>query len=820
MMELLLNGEWKMKATDEKEWLTATVPGSVMHELLKQEKIADPFYRDNEDEAYDISSKDYEFVRDFEVSEDLLRQDYIILRCEGLDTLSEVYMNDRKIVSTSNMHRVYEIDVRSYVKLGNNSIKIMLFSPTDYIKEKHVKQPLPGVEHSIEGYQYIRKAHSMFGWDWGPKIPDLGIWRDIALVGWNAARIDDLYIRQNHSLANQVELEMQISLEKVKEDKLDLEATVTYPDGKVITKAIETIKDKDSISVLIDDPQMWWPNGYGEQPLYEVEVTLRSEGVQLDAKQLRIGLRTIEIKHEPDEWGQSFEFVINGISIFAMGANYIPEDSLLPRVTPTGTERLIKDCVEANFNMIRVWGGGYYLDDYFYDLCDEYGLIVWQDFMFACSVYDVTKNFEDNVRQESIDNIKRIRHHASLGLWCGNNEVEEGWESWGWPERSKFKSHYVKLFEVILPKLVEELDPETFYWPSSPSSGGAFDRPNNPLEGDVHYWDVWHGLKPFTEYRKFNFRFCSEFGFQSFPSLKTVETYTEEKDRNIFSYVMEKHQKNDGANGKILTYLADTFLYPKSFDSLLYTSQLLQGEAIKYGVEHWRRNRGISMGSLYWQLNDCWPVASWASIDYFGRWKALHYFAKKFYAPVLLSIKDEETSAEIHITNETLKPITPVINWKLRTNEGDILQEGKVVQEVQALTASLCKSLDFENILDKDMKRKTYLEAIMYMDGEEMVATCLFTQPKHFEFLNPEIQLEIKETDEHFEITISVLAFAKYIELDLTASDCKFSDNYFELSPGRQKTIIVKKDSLSHHLDAEEFLEQLKLRSIYDVANE
>lgn len=816
-MELLLNGHWRMKATGENKWLDAIIPGSVMNTLLEQQKIEDPFYRDNEDQAYEIAAKKYEFERDFEVTTRLLKQDHIVLRCEGLDTLATIEVNDIKIASTDNMHRMYEFDVKPFLKEGKNTINVKFDSPVNFIAEKHEIQPLEGVEHAIEGYQYLRKAHSMFGWDWGPKIPDLGIWRDIALIGWSNTRIDNVYVQQNHQ-ANYVELDVKVEMEKDEENSVELSVAIKSPDGSVNSSRMETTNLKNNLQMLIENPQLWWPNGYGNQPLYEVEVTIKADGEVLDCKQLQIGLRTVDVRHEPDEWGKSFEFVVNGVSIFAMGANYIPEDSLLPRMSRERTERLIKDCVEANFNIIRVWGGGYYPEDYFYELCDQYGLLVWQDFMFACSVYDLTEEFEQTIQQEIIDNIKRFRNHPSLGLWCGNNEIEEGWEHWGWPKRSKFRTHYLKLFEITLPKLVKELDPQTFYWSSSPSSGGAFDQPKNPRIGDVHYWDVWHGLKPFTEYRKFQFRFCSEFGFQSFPSLKTVKTFTKPEDRNIFSYVMEKHQKNGGANGKILSYLADTFLYPKDFDSLLYTSQLLQGEAIKYGVEHWRRNRGISMGSIYWQLNDCWPVASWSSIDYYGRWKALHYFAKRFYAPVLLSIKEEGTNAELHITNETMDRLEATVVWKLRTNKGEVLQEGTLDVNAQPLSTVIVESLSFEEVINKQNIRNTYLEASLYANEEKSSSTVLFTQPKHFDFLNPHLQVQVEDAQSHFMLTVKAEAFAKYIELDLAEADCKFSDNYFDLSPGTEKLIRVKKGSLSTELDLQEFQDQLKIRSLYDAA--
>lgn len=814
-MEYSLNGIWKMRGEEASEWIDATVPGSVMNDLLINKKIDDPFYRDNGDQAIGIAEKDYEYINDFTLTEEFLLQDKIILCAEGLDTLTTIYINDTEVASTNNMHRTYEFDVKDFLKIGENQIKVMLLSPVNYIKEKQEVQPLIGVEHAVPGYQYLRKGHSMFGWDWGPKIPDLGIWRNISLLGWDIGRIDNVYMTQNHS-GNRVELNVNTQLEKWSTEDIELEVVITDPSQSEIIQSITTSNREEDILFNIENPELWWPNGYGEQPLYGVKITARANGQEIDCKTYQIGLRTIEVKHEPDQWGKSFEFHVNGISLFAKGANYIPEDSLIPRTSADRTEQLIIDSVEANFNMIRVWGGGYYPPDYFYELCDKYGLIVWQDFMFACSVYEVSKDFEATIKEEAIDNIKRIRHHASLGMWCGNNEVEEAWEHWGWPERSKFRTDYIKLFEVLLADVVEELDPQTFYWPSSPSSGGSFINPKDPNVGDVHYWDVWHGEKPFTEYRKFHFRFCSEFGFQSFPSHKTIETFTLPKDRNVFSYVMEKHQKNDGANGIILSYLADTFLYPKDFNALLYTSQILQAEAIKYGVEHWRRNRGRCMGSLYWQLNDCWPVASWSSIDYFGRWKALHYFAKRFYDPILLSVEEEGTDAAIYVTNDTLENIQTTVEWKLRTNDSKVLKEGRFVQEIESLTAKNCETLSFE--LSKEAIRETYLEATLYIDHQEHSSTTvLFTQPKHFEFLDPNIQTSVAESDDTFMITVSPDAFAKYIELDLTDADCKFSNNYFDLSAGVIKEIPVDKNSLSEELSLENFKEKLVVRSVHEI---
>lgn len=819
MRKIDLNGTWQMKSLDGSKSLEALVPGSVMNDLLRHGEIDDPFYRDNERFAYDIASRDYEYIREFEVGEELLHYKNIILRFEGLDTITEIKINGKSVAETNNMHRIYELDVKLYLVSGLNNLQITLFSPIQYISKNQSEEKLWGVGDAIEGYPHIRKGHSMFGWDWGPQIPDLGIWRGVSLLAWNTGRIKDVYVTQDHR-ENEVGVNVRVKVETHSNEPVTLKVKLTSPSGDEEAIIKEDAQGEETICINVENPQLWWPNNYGEQPLYKIDVITSDDTSVLDERTLNIGLRTITVKHEADQWGKSFEFEVNGRSIFAMGANYIPEDSILARNSKERTEQLINDCVEANFNMIRVWGGGIYPEDYFFDLCDQKGIIVWQDFMFACSEYDLNDDFRKNVEQEVIDNMKRIRHHASLGIWCGNNEVEEAWVYWGIPgEGYKHKADYIKLFEFIIPELAKELDPQTFYWSSSPSSGGGFNEPRNPNEGDMHYWEVWHGLKPFSEYEKFHFRFCSEFGFQSFPSMKTINSFTEPEDRNIFSYVMEKHQKNGAANGKILFYLSENFLYPKNFDSLLYASQLLQAEAIKYGVEHWRRNRGRCMGSLYWQLNDCWPVASWSSLDYFGRWKALHYFAKKFYAPVLMSLREEGSDVEIHVTNDSLSTIEAHIEWKLRKNNSEILAQGTVQSEVNNLSAKQCEKLSLGEWITEENKRDTYLECTLFVNGEQKtVSTLMFAKPKHFSFLNPELTYDVNEKANTYEINITSKAFAKFIEMDLKNADCKFNDNYFDLSAGDVRTITVKKETLSENLSLESFTDQLQLRSVYDIA--
>ncbi len=770
-----------MKKVGETDWLDASVPGSVYHDLLQAQVIEDPFFRDHEETVMNVMQHDFIYTRSFRLSEEMAQQDRILLRCEGLDTLAEIRLNGREIGRTDNMHRTYEFDVKEHLQT-ENQIEILFRSPLKYVTDKQKERSLWGVDTTVAGFPYLRKAHSMFGWDWGPRLPDAGIWRDIYLIGYTEAKLQDVYISQAHQ-EKHVNVEVQIELESWSEHELDLEIIITPPAGERLVIHKENVLLKNRIHALIDEPELWWPNGYGHQPLYKVEVRLLQNKVELDKKELHIGLRTLSIRQEEDEWGTSFQMEVNGISIFTKGANYIPEDSILPRCDAKRTERLVQDCIKAHFNCIRVWGGGYYPDDYFFDLCDRYGLIVWQDFMFACAQYELTKDFRENVTKEAEDNMKRIRHHACLALWCGNNEMEVAWEEWGFPKPHKLRKDYLIQFEEILPRLTEEFDPDRFYWPSSPSSTGSFDNPNDENRGDVHYWEVWHGLKPFTEYRKFYFRFCSEFGFQSFPSMKTIESFTLPEDRNIFSRVMESHQKNDGANGKILYYLAQNMKYPKDLSSLVYASQILQAEAVKYGVEHWRRHRGRCMGSLYWQLNDCWPVASWSSIDYYGRWKALHYFAKRFYDPVLLSALDEGCTVQLHLTNDLLTQVSGKVHWKLVHRWDGLIQEE--VRDLTAAPLSVTKDklLDFSGVIEEREEREYYFEYTFILDGKQKSHdVLLFTPLKHFEFGKPTISTKIVEEESHYVIYLTTDTMTKYVELELQDADVIFSDNYFDIS--------------------------------------
>lgn len=822
MQTYTLNGTWQLSAGHRSlESVDMQIPGTVLSGLLAAGKIKDPFYRTNEDATRALFWKDYVFTRTFDVDEELLAQQHIVLVCEGLDTLAEISINGTFLAKTDNMHRTWKFQAKKLLHPGKNEIQIVFRSVLrfieDYPYESHKKiNYIPC--GSMKGNQLLRKAHSMFGWDWGPQTIDAGIFRDIYLQGYSHARIEDIRIHQQH--AKNVSVQTSITLsESVPGQKLCVELSEDGADKPLQTKLCKTNADGvAAVDFVIENPKLWWPNDYGDQPLYIVRTTLLDEdGTSLESITRRIGLRTLTISQEKDEWGNEFAFCVNGVKIFTRGGNYIPDDCLYTRITEKKLDYILESCRRAHFNCVRVWGGGYYPSDAFYDLCDEKGLIVWQDLMYACNVYDVTDAFAENCRQETYDNVRRLRHHASLGLWCGNNEIESAWDHWGdfQKETPYLRADYIRLFEEVLPKAVQEADGETFYWHSSPSSGGCFDNPDDANRGDTHYWDVWHGQKPFTDYRKYFFRFCSEFGFQSFPCAKTVNSFTLEDDRNIFSRVMESHQKNDAANGKMLYYLSENLRYPKDLTHLLYASQVLQGMAIKYGVDHWRRNRGRCMGTLYWQINDDWPAPSWSSIDYFGRWKALHYMAQKFYAPHAVSMTLEDHRCHVYFSNESFETTEYSLTLSIRDLSGNVLETYETKGNSPAFSAIETAVVDICSW--EDQKDDVFLEAVIHTKDQKVLKDVETLVPyKYLNLKNPVISTEAKETNDAFILHISSDCFAPFVALDFDDADVIFSDNFFHLTDKTVQDIIVKKEDIlqGHFENAEDFRKRLQILSL------
>lgn len=801
MKRYSLNGIWTVEA--DGQCLEGNIPGSVYSVLLENHKMEDPYYRDNELKALEIMKQDFVFQKSFTVPGEWKECGRILLRFAGLDTLCEIYMNGTLAGTANNFHRIWEYDVTDLLADGENLLMVKIASPVKFIKEQDKIYHVGGSRHAMRGFPHLRKPHCMFGWDWGPRLPDAGIWKEVELIGCDSSRLEDVAIRQIHE-KDLVTLNVEVK----QSGNAEVRIRVTDPDG-------ENELQSDGRPVVIEDPRLWWPNGLGEQPLYTVIVELIEGGRIADTCTKRVGLRTMTIKREKDQWGESFAHCVNGLEFFAMGADYIPEDNIFSRITPERTRRLLLQCKAAHFNVIRVWGGGAYPSDAFYDSCDELGLVVWQDFMFSCANYHLTDEFEENITAEIRDNVRRLRHHASLGLWCGNNEMEMFALEGEYDGNDITKAFYIRMYEHIIPHILKEEDPDTFYWPASPSSGGSFVKPNDPDMGDVHYWEVWHGGVPFSEYRKYYFRYASEFGFQSFPSLKTIESFTLLEDRNVFSRVMEMHQRNEGANGKILQYLSKTFLYPGDFETLVYASQLLQAEAIKYGVEHWRRNRGRCMGAIYWQLNDIWPVASWSSVDYYGRWKALHYYARRFFAPVMISCEEvcETTArtsvvmepgeiintARLSLANETRETVKGLVSWELRDEKSILLQSGCIPVETAPFSSLWLDTLDFK---DTDILHN-HLTYEFVMENEKLSGgSVLFTAPKHYHFEDPCLSCIVKGN----RIEVTAAAYAKCVEIYSEEGDLILSDNYFDMEAGTVAVTVMEGNPGN-----------LKLRSVYDI---
>ncbi len=829
MRTINLDGTWQFRAIGDDRWREGTVPGTVMSDLLRSGELADPYDRDNEYRVLPTFDRDYEYCRTFALSETEAAAAGQRLRFEGLDTLAEVELNGKSALVADNMFRTHSIDATGMLKAGENRLLVRFRSPVRYMLERNAADPLFGIPMVIPGYTHLRKAHYMSGWDWGPKLPDCGIWRSVRLELVERARIEDVLIRQDHRNGEvKLSISLRVQEAEAEAEALEGEATasgrlrearilVTAPDGRQFACG-GPLGASGVLECAIPQPELWWPNGFGEQPLYRVAVGLAEDGATIDERTYSIGLRALTVNTELDEYGSKFAFRVNGIDIFSMGADYIPEDNVLGRLSRERTERLLRDCVRANFNTIRVWGGGFYPDDAFYELCDELGLIVWQDFMFACGVYPLGPVFNENALREAEDNVRRIRHHACLGLLCGNNEIEMFFEDGRIANTPENRESYVAFFERALPDKVRELAPDTFYWPGSPSSGGDFYDTNGDRHGDGHYWDVWHGNKPFTAYRDTYFRYCSEFGFESMPDMRTIEAFTAPEDRNLFSYVMECHQKNPAGNQKILTYLSETYRYPKDLAALSYVSQLLQAEAMRYAVEHWRRNRGRCMGALYWQLNDCWPTLSWSSIDYYGRWKALHYAARRFYSPVLASACEEGTSVSLHVTNETLQPLSGQVEWALRSLGGETLEQGRLDASIPMLSAVRVAELDFAARLPAMTHRMDAVLTFAFLsEGVRLSAgTAYFVPPKYLALKQPNMQIEYAEEEDRFVLMLSCSAVAKDVQLGFRTLDAICSDNYFDLIPGVPKRVDLIKAELPVGIGLEGLRAELSARSLVD----
>jgi beta-mannosidase len=832
MLEQSLNGKWQFRISGSDQWFPATVPGGVHTDLLAIDQIPDPFVSDNEKRVQWVAESDWEYHCTFTVQPTLLDKEHVFLVCDGLDTLAEVMLNGQRIANVANMFCQYRWEVMKLLQPGENELSIHFASPVRYAAEHDRLRRLPGVnEMTIPGNQYLRKAPCHFGWDWGPKLPPIGIWKDIRLEAGSLARLDDVHLRQTHA-NGQVSLSLQATPEIWIPSPLRLSLRVTSPNGEVfLSDESHTSDDPHSntphflITLPIKDPQLWWPNGYGEQPLYQVEVQLWSGEQLLDQRKYHIGLRTLELHQEPDEWGSSFTFIVNGVPIFAKGANWIPADSFPTRISPQYLEHLIRSSAKANYNMLRVWGGGYYESEPFFDLCDRYGILIWHDFMFACAAYPLNDpDFVENIHPEVIQNVRRLRHRTCLALWCGNNEMESGWLHWGWstPENANLKAADQVFFYKTLPDWVKAEDPEHSYWPSSPSSHTPHENPHSNATGDNHLWEVWHAMKPIRFYREQYPRFASEFGLQSLPALATIAAYAEPSEWNMTSYIMEHHQRHPRGNGKIISYMTDHYRLAKDFPSLVYLTQVLHAEAMRISVEHWRRNRARCSGALYWQINDCWPVASWSSIDSYGRWKALHYAARRFFAPLLLSVEDNGTRMGLFITSDQTDPWQGEVRWSLETFNGDQLDHHTLSVNAAPLATTFVTNLDFSDILDEAAQRCTVHVCELWKDGQRLAMNVTPLLPdKHLLLQNPQLTVNTKVEGGLLHAQLHASSLARFVELqiedgsqyDFEHASFIFSDNYFDLPADRELSVTCP---VPENWTPEQAQQALRVRTLWD----
>jgi beta-mannosidase len=838
----LILQNWKFKACNEQEWLPAKVPGCVHTDLLRAGKIDDPFYGTNERRLQWIDKLDWEYETVFDVPEKVYRQRNVELVFAGLDTYADVYLNGKHVLSADNMFRTWKADAKPHLKPQNNTLNIRFRSPIqeDLPKLEKLGYALPATNDQSENGDlgdkkvsvFARKAPYHYGWDWGPRFVTSGIWREARIEGWSEVRVTDLFIDQTNVTADKAAFSAIVEVEA----DTDWEGTLRVTtEGLKWERQVRLAAGTNIVELggEISAPKLWWSRGLGEAHLYEFTAALVQDQRTAATNSVKTGLRSIRLVREKDEQGTSFYFELNGVAVFAKGANHIPNDSFLTEVTYERYKHEVVSAVESNMNMLRVWGGGIYENDEFYDLCDEYGILVWQDFMFACSMYPGDEPFLQNVRLEAEENIKRMRNHPSIALWCGNNEMDAAWShykenaGWGWKQqyshelREKIWADYETIFHRILPDALSRLCPAAEYWPSSPLQALTHDEhqhaTNDSPHGDIHYWGVWHATEPFENYNINLGRFMSEYGFQSFPEEKSVRTYAEEKDMELLSEVMLCHQRNGSGNRLIKEYMDIYLLEPKDFPSFLYMSQVLQAEAMKTAIEAHRRRKPFCMGSLYWQMNDCWPVASWASMDYYGRWKAIQYYAKSSFRDVMVSFDaTKEGRVDVHVVSDLLSPIQGTLKLKLHDFNGMLLKEQTSEAAVEANAASIVLTLSVDEWVQGGNPNALVLVAELEQDGIVLdVKEHYFASSKQIQLDAPKITIKQVEGEQGAKFVLETDKLAKQVWIESEAEGI-FTDNFFDLIPGMSKTVEFKGRNTNSQAFAPASPGKLSVRSMAD----
>jgi beta-mannosidase len=826
-----LNGKWSFKQVDKESWMDAIVPGTVHSDLFRNKIIKHPYYRLNEKKQQWIDKKDWEYKTEFDLSDEILDRDKIELEFEGLDTYAKVYVNKKLVLETDNMFREYRVDISDYVT-SNNELLILFKSPTQEGLKLLKKQgyQLPASNDQSENGEmgddkvsiHTRKAGYHYGWDWGPRFVTSGIWKDIRINAYSKAKILNVFYKQNSVTPELAKLSAEVELDIKHHGFYKLEVKK----GNEILN-IETFRMKEGVHVAsmefeINNPKLWYPNGMGKANLCELTLNVKYDVNTIQTNKSKLGLRTVELVRKKDNRGETFYFKINGNPVFAKGANYIPNDLFLTDVSPEKYEYIVKSAAQANMNMLRVWGGGIYEKEIFYDLCDKYGIMVWQDFMFACSMYPGDKEILANIKLEAIDNVKRLRSHPSVVLWCGNNEIEAAWanyeekKGWGWKKRFDKKQRaeiwkaYQDIFHKILPDVVNKYNPQIAYWASSPSTGNPKVTPDDKnTSGDIHYWGVWHRKHPFSEFENHVGRFMSEYGFQSFPIFESVKKYTTSEDWDIESDVMASHQRSGIGNLRIKEYMDMYYKEPKDFENLLYVGQVLQGEGMKKAFEIHRQSMPYCMGTLYWQLNDCWPVASWSSIDYYGRWKATQYFAKKAFKKYLVSTRVVDDHVNIYVSSDAQNIVDTKVKYTVLDFSGNEIYSKSSMQQIAPTTSKLVKSVSTSKFPMFD-ESKYLLKSELFVAGKKVSEDIrYFTEVKELDLLKPKIEFKLKKKGKYTLISVSSDKLVKNLYLYSSKLNAweRFSDNFFDVIPGHKKVIrvkgdIAKKDIKFKHIQA------------------
>lgn len=795
--------DWKFKQENKENWYKAEVPGTIHTDLYANHLIEEPFFGDNEKDLQWIENINWDYTTFFDVSSSELKHHTIDLQFNGLDTYTSVFLNGKLILEANNMFRVWKVPVKNFLQEGKNILEVKFKSAVKLGKEeaKKITYTLPGDEKI-----FTRKAQYQYGWDWGPRFVTAGIWKDISLNFWNEAKIEKIAQSQLELNDEKAIIEFNVEIEASRLSTIQLKINDSIKKYK-----LKKGKNQVVLKYEIKKPKLWWSNGLGEANLYPFTIEIFQNKSKLEARKLNIGLRTIELVQTKDEVGASFYFKLNGIPVFMKGANYIPEDSFLPRVSDSITKRRIKDAVDANMNMIRVWGGGVYASDCFYEECDKNGILVWQDFMFACAMYPGNEAFLNNVKQEVIDNVNRLQNHPSLAIWCGNNESDEGWKNWGWQKQYKYSeadstkiwNDYEQLFHQLIPETLDSLLPKnkSIYWPSSPSIGWG--RKESMLQGDSHYWGVWWGKQPFEIYEKKVGRFMSEYGFQGMPSLEVFKTIANTEELNFKSEAVKNHQKHPTGYETIDEYMKRDFHVPNGFENYIYVSQLLQAQGMKTAIEAHRRAKPYCMGTLYWQLNDCWPVTSWSSIDYYGNWKAFHYQVKKSYENLIISVQEEDESYKVYLVNDNLEKRVGNLRIKHLDFNGKIISEIKLERDIEPNSSQVYYTISKKEI-EEDVLRNSLLSIEFTSEKENVNSNFYFVKSKDLALTKPTISIK-RIDDLTIEITSDVLAKNVYLS---SKEKVFFSDNFMDILPQKVYTITLSKPT-----------EEIVIKTLYDTLN-